>query len=494
MRARTPLVTAVVLSFSLTGCAAPPQATITATGRVVADSVTVQAPTLAVPAVSLDAGFVSTGATAPTRSKVPVLLSMGSGQRVSSVAVQLGDSVRAGDVLLRFDDDALAQQVRVAKADLAVAKAQVGVLDSAIDTTHDKEQDLVDKRADVNDGIAKGTKARRDLTGKLADARTAQQQLPKQLATVEQNLTRLKKQRTTLTAQLATVEKNLAALKKQRATLAEQLAQVDAALAALPPDAPPAVRDPLEEAQQRLTAALKQVDAGIAKLTNAQRALTAGLRQIDAGLGKLAAAQTKLKAAIEQVNTGIPKLTKAIATIDSNLAKARDGLKQITKGIDKIRDARADLKRARTLARIAAKNTTAVDGARNDLAQAVVKAPADGVVSGIVKPGDVVAPGATVVELDRPAHTVRVWLAPEEVARVCEGDSATAALDSLGALAAGSISRIVPLADYPPSHTTTGQVHLTRAVQVDLSFPTAMPPGVPADVQISPCRNSEVHA
>lgn len=452
MRAWTPLVAAVALSFSLTGCAAPPPATVSATGRVVADSVTVQAPTLAVPAVNLDAGFASTGAAAPTRSKVPVMLSMASGQRVSSVAVQLGDNVRAGDVLLRFDDDALAEQVRSAQADVAVARAQVGVLDSAIDTTHDKEQDLKDKRAEVESGIAKATKARKDLTGKLAEARKAQKQLPKQLARVNRTIARL-------TA--------------QRNTVAKQLAEVNAALAALPPNAPPAIREPLEQAQQKLTAALKQIDAGLAKLK---------------------AGRTKLRAAIKQVDAGIPKLTKAIATIDANLAKARDGLRQIDKGIAKIRDARADLKRARTLARIAAKNTTAVDGARNDLAQAVVKAPADGVVSSIVKPGDVVAPGATVAEVGRPAHTVRVWLAPEEVSRVCVGDSATVTLDSLGALAEGSISRVVPLADYPPSYTTTGQVHLTRAVQVDLSLPTAMPPGVPADVQISPCRNSEVHA
>ena len=130
---------------------------------MVADELTVQAPTLDVPAVNLDAGFSMTGAAAPTVSRVPTLLSLGSAQRVSSVEVALGETVQAGDVLLRFDDAALAQQVRAAKADLALAKAQVGVLDSAIDTTHDKEQDLLDKRSEIEDGIAKGTKARKNV-------------------------------------------------------------------------------------------------------------------------------------------------------------------------------------------------------------------------------------------------------------------------------------------------------------------------------------------
>lgn len=240
-----------------------------------------------------------------------------------------------------------------------------------------------------------------------------------------------------------------------------------------------------------MTAALKQVDAGIAKLTDAQRKLTAGLKQIDAGL-KAAGAQTKLKAAIKQVNTGIPKLTKAIATIDSNLVKARDGLRQINKGIDKIRDVRA-ARRHPQPARIAAKNTHR--GRRGP------QRPRPGGGEGARRRcgvrhrlGDVLAPGASVAELARPAHTVRGLLALDEVAQVCAGDAATVAVDSLGALAAGGISRIVPLADYPPSHTTTDQIHPTRAVQVDLSFPTAMPPGVPADVRISACRNSEVHA
>ena len=101
-------VAAVVLA--LTACQQPDDGTIAATGRVVADTVSVQAPALAVPRVSLDAGFVTPPGAPAAASTVPALLSLGAAQRVSAVEVQLGDHVEEGDVLLRFDDAALAAQ------------------------------------------------------------------------------------------------------------------------------------------------------------------------------------------------------------------------------------------------------------------------------------------------------------------------------------------------------------------------------------------------
>ncbi len=470
------LAATVGVALASTGCQSAVPTTLTATGRVLADSVAVQAPTLAVPRVSLDAGFqVAPGASATT-SAVPALLSMGSVQRVTAVRVRLGDRVGAGDVLLRFDDAALSAQVRVAKADLAVAKAQVEVIDGALDTLADKEQDLRDKRREIVDGIAKATKARKELAAKLADARKAAAQLPKQLATVEKNLRTLK-------PKLAEVEQNLRTLTPKLAEVEEQLAQVDAALAALPPDAPPEVREPLLQAKAELTAAKAQLRAGIAKLTAART-------QLRTGIGKLSAARGKLTAALAQLRKGIPLLTKAIATIDANLVKARDGLRKIDKGLTELADARARLKRNRKLAVIAARNTTAVEVATVARNQAVVRAPADGVVTSLAQLGDVVAPGATVARIARPAFVVTTWLAPEQAVRVCPDAAATVRLDSLSAPLDGHVSRILPLAAYPPSYHTTDQVHLTRAVPVEVTVASALPAGVPADLQLSSCSTT----
>ena len=433
-------------SLGLTACQRGAD-TIDATGRVLADNVTVQAPALDVPGIS------------------------GGMARVVSVQVRLGDEVKAGDVLARFDDAVLAARVALAKRDAAVAKAQVKAIDAAIDTTHDSERDLRGKRREVTDGIAKATRARKELVKKLAEVRESSAKLPRQLATVEKNLRELK-------PKLAEVEKNLAELKPKLAEVEQQLAEVTKALDALPPDAPPGVREQLEQAKAQLTAAKTPLTAGIKQLTAARTQLTAGIKQLTTG-------RDTIKAGVKQLKKGEKQLKKGLATIDTNVRKARDGLKKIDDGLRKIADARAGLKRARTLAVIAAADTTGVDVAKR---QAVVRAPSDGVITAIAQAGAVLAPGATVATIARPATVVATWLAPEEVADVCVGDAATVTLGSLPAPASGRLSRILPGATYPPSYHTTDRVHLTRAVPVEITVDAALPPGVPADIRLTPCR------
>ena len=445
------LTLGLTASLTLTACQRPAD-TIEATGRVLADTLTVQAPTLDVPGFSL--GFA----------------------RVSTIEVRLGDEVKAGDVLARFDDAVLAAKVTIAKQDAAVAKAQVKVIDAAIDTTQDKERDLRDKRREVTDGIAKAAKARKELVKKLAEVRKVSRELPKQLAKVEKTLAELK-------PKLAEVEKNLAELKPKLAEVEKQLAEVTKALDELPPDAPPEVREQLEQAKAQLTAAKTQLTAGIKQLTAARTQLKAGIKQLTTARGKI-------KAGIKQVKKGEQQLTKGLATLDSNVRKARDGLKKIDRGLNTIADARAGLKRARKLAVIAAGDTTGIDAANVARKQAVVRAPADGVVTTVAQTGAVLAPGATVATIGRPATVVTTWLAPEEVADVCVGDPATVTFDSLAAPASGSLSRILPGATYPPSYHTTDQVHLTRAVPVEVTVEVALPPGVPADIRLTPCRTT----
>lgn len=459
-----------VLCLLIAGCGQP-SATIDTTGRVVADSLTVQAPVLDVPRVNLDAGFAVVPSAGANLSAVPALVGVGSAQRVVEVRVRLGDRVRAGDVLLRFEDAALTAQVRAARADHALAKTQVGVIDSAIHITHDKEADLAEARTKVTDGIAKATRARKNLSAKLAQARKAAKDLPNQLTKVEKTITKL-------SANRVNAARTLGQLRANRATAAANLAEVEAALAALPPDAPASVRDPLLAARSRLQGAIRQLDAGITRLT-------AALRQIDAGLAKLKAGRTKLKAGIRQVNAAIPQLTTAIRTIDTNLVKANDALKRIDRGTKRLREARADLKRARTLAVIAAGDDTAVSHARTARSRAVVTAPRDGFITSIANVGDVLAPGATVATLSRPARLVQLWLAPAQAAQVCAGDAATV---GFGADPAGTVSRILPLAQYPPTFHTTDDVHLTRAVPVEVTTDAALPPGVPIDVRLTPCQ------
>ena len=73
---------------------------------------------------------------------------------------------------------------------------------------------------------------------------------------------------------------------------------------------------------------------------------------------------------------------------------------------------------------------------------------------------------------------------------MCLNTSATVHLDSLAAPVEGHVSRILPLAAYPPSYHTTDQVHLTRAVPVEVTVDSPLPPGVPADLQLSVCSTT----
>lgn len=130
-----------------------------------------------------------------------------------------------------------------------MAKAQVGVIDSAIDTLADKKRDLQKTRTKVTDGIAKATDARKTLVSNLAKAKKAR-------VTVNTNLAKVNKALKEPPPKLASVNKNLVALQAQRPGVAQQLADAKAALAALPPDAPNEQRQQLEAAVAKLTAAL----------------------------------------------------------------------------------------------------------------------------------------------------------------------------------------------------------------------------------------------
>jgi multidrug resistance efflux pump len=242
-------------------------------------------------------------------------------------------------------------------------------------------------------------------------------------------------------------------LHRTRAQLATKLAAAKKLLASYPPVAVPGV-----PSKDELRAAIAQLTAGIAK--------------IDAGL--------------KQIAKALPKLSQG-------LVKATDGLAKLADADAKISDARAQLVDARELARIGASaSAIPVFLAELQLTLAVVTSPADGTVISIAAAGDQLAPGATLARIrtDDPAK-VNAWLAADQLARVCQGDAATLAGDWMppGQTMAATLTRIGTEFTYPPSNTTTDEVHLTRAVEVQLTATGALPAGVPVEVSISGCRS-----
>ncbi len=162
----------------------------------------------------------------------------------------MGDRVSAGDVVARLDDTALVAAIDSARASRRVALAQVGVLGARLDDIADARSTIAENRSTVRDAIAKLTRTRADLVGKLASAK-------KQLAELR--------------------------------ALQRKLKRVPPGSTPPPGAVPPGgLPDP------------REVAAGIAKLEAAIQQLEGGIAKIDSGLA--------------QARTGLAKLNDASAT------------------------------------------------------------------------------------------------------------------------------------------------------------------------------------
>lgn len=429
---------ALVGLVAVAGCGGP--APLAASGTVDDPAYAVVAPRLVAPAVNLDAGFDATATAAPAPT------GYAAADRVARVAVAQGDRVRAGQPLVALDAAALDAALRAARADQAVAAARPGVLTAALDDLADKRADLVAKRRDVRTAID-------TMVAKRAQVIAARRTIAAKRRQVDAAIAKLAAQRAGVAASVANLRAQVDALAAQIGQLTDpaQIAAAQAQLAAL-------------------RAGLAQAEAGLAKL--------------DAGLSQASAARRKLAAAAAQATAGLAKLDRGLATARSGLAKLDDGLAKLDDGAARLRD-------ARVLARLGA-SAAAVAVARAEEARSAAKvvAPADGVIVAIVRVGDVVAPGATLVTL-RPdqAATVTTWLSPEQADGACAGASAAVVTD-WGVSYAARVERVGVRAEYPPTALATSEVHLTRALAVTVALDDAAarpPAGVGVDVRISPC-------
>lgn len=447
------ILTLSMLVSTLAGCATP-SGRVQVVGTVSDRLVTVQAPTLAIPAVNLDAGFAPTVPTAPTgpnlaATTLAARLGLGSFVRVASVRVREGDRVTAGDVVAVMDDRALRAAVVAARADARVARSQVPVLESRIEDTFEAEAEIEEKRRDVEEAIQTMLDTRSTLIRTRAQLLRARAQI---LAQRPQ-------------------------LVKARADLRAKLAELRAVLAQLPPTppppppTPPPPGTPVPPSREEILAAIAQLEAALA--------------QVETGLAKMATG-------LVQIRTGLSKIATGLEKISDGLDKARDGLKKLDRAQEKVRDARAHLRDLKRLAKIAADTATvALEATREQRDRRIVRAPVSGVVVDAAGAGDLVAPGATLVTVREDAAVqVTAWLSPAEAAQVCLGDRTQVRGDwmAAGDSVPAGLTRIGERSDYPPTRHATEEVHLTRAVPMEFTATGPLPPGVPVDLAIDGCR------
>ncbi len=252
-------------------------------GEVVDDTVTLQAPALPMPSVDLDAGFApttasdrSTGARRSAVATPAALTGLGTVARVASVSVTAGVGVHEGQEIARLDSAALDANVAIAKSTVASARAQVGVLDDALDTVASNRSTLASKRAQINDAATLLATTRAKLATQLTDAK----------------------------ALLAKIEAAGGGGGKPPGTV--------------PPGGP--LPDPaqLRAGITQLTAALAQIDAGLAQVS-------AGRAQLSSASAKLADARRQLGdlRVLARVSVDAAKVGVRLAEYQRELAVVR---------------------------------------------------------------------------------------------------------------------------------------------------------------------------
>ncbi len=363
---RTNLFVMIVLAVLLAACGSSPSPTPVAT---------IEAP----PAV-----ISASGKVLPEQWAT---LSAQAGGQVLAVNVQVGQSVKAGDVLIQLDDTDAKLAVAQAEAAVLVARAQRDIL-------------LAGAR-----------------TEQLETARTAISMTQATLAGSQADLARLYSGASA--AEIAAAEAALAEAQASQLAAREAHNKTMECFDVKRPDGSkdqvcPALGVLEEQARANLAAADQAVTAAQAQLDRLHQGATRN--EIAAAKSRVAAAQAQVQQAQAQYD-----LLKAGAS-RQEIAAADAGIKQAE---------------------------VAVEVAKAQLSKLQVAAPFDGVIGAvIVRQGEWIAPGQSIASLGNTSK-LRVEttdLSEIDVARVREGQSVNVTFDALpGVTVVGKVTRIAPM-------------------------------------------------
>lgn len=303
------------------------------------------------------------------------------------------------------------------------------------------------------------------------------------VAIAEANRTAAKAQVAALGSSIDTVDDNAQTIKDNQTKVADAIATATDA------------QGQLASAEAQLVSARKQLTA---KLASTQQLLAHYPPVAPAGTptpAQLTAAVAQLQTQLATVNAKLTQVRAQQATLTTKLADARQAQTDLADAASTLKDARAQLVDAKSLAAIAvdAADLT-VDVARARLDQTELVATSTGTVLSVATAGSQLAAGAPVVVIrpDEPAR-LTAWLAPDQVTSVCVGDPVAVHGDwmSPDETTDATLTRIGTEWQYPPTDVPTDEIHLTRAVEVEITTTDAsLPAGVPADVTIDGCQTA----
>lgn len=350
--------------------------------------------------------------------------------RVTDVLAAEADDVEAGEVLVRLDDRLLAAQRAQAEAAVAASEAGVAVAEAGV----------IGAEADASRSTAAVTTAKAGVSAAAAAERQA---------TSNYRLLRAGSSAT----QLAVARRQV----DQARTTWRGARDAYAALTSAAKDTPAG------------KTAKAQRDTARAALATAQaqyNAVAAGSRK-----QQVNGARAQIRAARAQV--GAAKAQVAAAQAQADAAQAR---------VDAAR-AQADIARAQL-----ASARAGIGVLDAQLAKLTLAAPVAGtVLARAVEPGEVVTPGATLLQLADLEHlTLTVFVPEDRYGEVALGQPVTVAVDSFpGETFGGTVARISDTAEFTPRNVQTVEGRSSTVFAIDLALDPSggrLKPGMPADV------------
>jgi len=420
--------------------------------------------------------------------------------RVAEVYLAEGDSVKAGDPILRIEDELLTAQRQAVMASVATAKAASQAAEAAYASAQTQYEITLEaaRAADSSNRIQDWIGRRPDPFDQPNWYFTRTEQIPAVQAVIETAQANLATAQTNLdkaiqdlnNADFLEAEKRLADARitylvtkdvYERAKLSkEKIHPAELTYPDIPLNFQGSYRDRIAIAKELsddpnlVNAAQRAYDAAKVELQAAQIAYN-DLLTSEAAIQVLDA-RAEVEIALEQVSGARDYLTSLQTGEDSLMViAARDAVQQAQAGIEQagavVLEAEAQL--------------ALLDVQMDKL---TLTAPVDGVVlTRSVQPGEVVQAGMTtmtIAKLDK--LTVTVYISEDRYGEVKLGDSAYLSVDSFpGETFSAAVTRIADQAEYTPRNVQTKEERQTTVYAVELSVENPdgkLKPGMPVDV------------
>src|SRR5579871_2211338 len=429
------------------------------------------------------------------------------GGRVIAITVREGDSVQRGQLIAILDDtqvrareDQAREALQQAEAQVRVQAQQIAVLRQQLEQSRlAVGQAQLDTQGKVFQAQQQVSAADANILQAEARVRSAQRQIAVLDQQLEQSRLAVDQARLDSAGRVTQAEQQVAAAEASLAQAQTQHHQAEADAGryaqlvvedAVSAQVAEQYRTNEESLRASVTAAQKQVAAARGALTIAQSNLTTPAvrrSQEAAAREQIAEARAELvadEAVVRQMKATREQAAGNLTATRANLTNPAVRRSQQAAVQEQIAQAKASLAAAQAAARQAAAKLAESKADRQDLR---VLAPFSGIVATrVAEPGEVLAPGATVVTLvDLSKVYLRGYIPEGEIGRVKVGQEARIYLDSAPQKpVVAFVSRIDPEASFTPENTYFRNDRVMQVVGVKLQIKEGVgyaKPGMPAD-------------